>query len=158
MKWLYSMILLTFSDLGLGCSVVFVSYDNPNTVFMASNIASGLFFKSTCARIIKPVKEPILSETKNLMTDWNLSAIPTISTLNSDDLRQADIILVMMAEDKKKLETLYPDFSDKIDVMSECAGIGSIKANPSLSEARQHLFETENIISENGWKCLNKKD
>jgi len=158
MKWLYSMVLLMFSGLGMGCSVVFVSYDNPNTLFMASNIASGLFFKSTCVRTIAPVKKPLLSETKKLMTDWNLSAMPTISTLNSDDLRQADMILVMMAEDKKKLENLYPDFSDKIDVMSECAEIGSTMANPSLSESRQHLFKAEDMISANGWKCLNKKD
>lgn len=156
MKWIFSLGLWMIFGLSYACELVFVSLDNPNTVLMASNIASGLFFKSNCARTIEKTREKIEKETEVLLSAWNLCPTQTINLLTQQDVIQARLILVLTATEKKQLDTLYPLYRHKIHVMSECARIAPVSQKNSVRQVREHLFRAENVISANGWKCMKK--
>ena len=155
MKWLCSFMIWISSSLACACELIFVSTDNADVVFMASNIASGLFFKSTCARTMKAPKA-ISGDSKVLMAAWNLSKSPHISTLTNDEVQHAKMIFVMSVTEQQELQSLYPYFSNKIQVLSACSGMTWRMPEQSTTVLRGQLFKAEDMLSANSWKCLKK--
>ncbi|NDH08767.1 MAG: hypothetical protein EBY16_03990 [Gammaproteobacteria bacterium] len=153
MKWLCSFMIWIFSSLTCACELMFVSSEDANAVFMASNIASGLFFKSTCARTMKE-PQAISADTKASMAAWNLSKSPEIRPLTNDEVQQAKMIFVLSIDEQRKLQDLYPNISQKIEVLSTCAGMTSTMNEKNHLALRGQLFRAEDMLSANGWKCL----
>lgn len=113
----------------------------------------------------QPVKFPNISyysdlyqEAKPALDELNIDISKHVSRpINEVDIKKTDIILVVDTKTQKAVETLFPNFKDKIHTLSELVGRNEDFPDPeNLSGTEKHLKVFKDIKNtiENGFSNL----
>lgn len=141
-------------------NILFVSdaYSGPSEI--AYQIARYFLYEPAVSRGLEVESATLEPYAKEALMEWNIDAPNTPRALTEADIASAQQVLVMTSKQLKALNALYPQYRNKIHLLSSCAGYSDVDVvNPNgcslkcYQNLRDQIYTYEQVISANGWVC-----
>lgn len=144
---------------------LFVCDGNTGRSFMAETIAQKFLYHDSISRGLSVKENSSIEEfALKVLAEWNLYQYHTANQLLPEDIQNADLILTMTSLQKDELIQTYPEYSNKIYSLSECAEARDEDVPDAYGKpigfyrtVRDQIFYHLDIISTRGWQCLPRK-
>ena len=140
---------------------LFVCASHHSSCYIATTLATDFLYHKAILSQANPT--PLEHNSIQVMAEWNLFNTTSAIPLEAHQIALANMILTLTDDEKKTIQTQYPEFANKVYTLSECAeGTNQDIVDKEKSsmvdyrKIRNQIFVYEELISTRGWQCLKK--
>ena len=154
------MLLLLMISFQVFSDTLFVCQGNTGRSYIAEAIAQKLLYHQSFSRglVMKSLyPEPKATEA---LAQWNIFYPHQAKAIEPSDVQRAELILTMTLQQKQQLLIRFPEYQNKIYMLSECADGQQIdvqdpfgKDLQTYENIRNQIFFYEDTISSRNWQC-----